>query len=323
MKKFLLLIILFIIFLCSRVSGQRFDGYSSMFSSYTTILDISSNFHWRLADGINTNFVDKFKLNARFIFNKNIQFVFEDRIRYENKNIKNKFADFYLNYTKRIKPNFEIPLFNYGTRLDIKLGIIEWIPTYTNIQLILENAEQFVNPSHIYGATLKSTTPLNAGNDLNLHFDAHTGDLLYNDIDAEIVNLFLDFRKTFKRQVGADIQAGLAQGSQHTLNFAYIFYTPQVENVSFTIKTGKLPSYDESPYGIHLGFMRKFKYIAVGAYYERRIDQNTKGEIAGISWSIIGPPALTKLVSTFNFYYDFNMDTIWMWLPLFNMSIRH
>ncbi len=323
MKKSLSVILLLFILLCSRSSGQHYDGYSSMFKPYRTVLDISSNFHWRLSDGINTNFVDKVKISARMIINQNFQFVFENKVRYQDKTIKNKFADFFLKYSKRIKPDFEIPLFNYGARLDIQLGIIEWIPTYTNIQLILENAEQFVNPYHIYGATLKSTTPLNAGNDLNLHFDAHTGDLLYNDIDAEIVNLFLDFRKTFKYQIGADIQAGHAQGSQHALNFAYIFYAPEVENVSFTFKTGKLPSYDESPYGIHLGFMRRFKYIAVGAYYEKRIDQNTEGEIAGISWSIIGPPELAKLVSTFSFHYDFNMDTIWMWLPLFNMSMRH
>ena len=133
----------------------------------------------------------------------------------------------------------------------------------------------------------------------------------------------MNYTKIFKYSLGLSTQIGIAQGSQHIVNFAQILYKPKLENLQCDVRIGKLPTYDETPYGIHLGITRRFKYISLGGYYEKRLNQNTKGEIAGVQWNIIEPPKLAKFVSTFNLFYDFNTNTIWMWIPILKINIQY
>lgn len=293
-----------------------FVPQSAMFGAY-------SNFHWFLNDGFDANFTDHLYLRASLKYGRNFELVVINKTKFKSDSHQNKFSDIYCNYRGNIKDNARVPIFRYGTYLNLKIGVIEWYPTYTNVQLILENAEKFINPSQIYGGSIISITPLTRDKSLNINIGAHTGDLMHNDLDAELVNLFLNYTKKFKYSLGVSTQVGIAQGSRHVVNFAQVLYQPRLEKMQFDIRIGKLPTNDETPYGIHLGINRTFKYISLGGYYERRLNQETKGEIAGISWNIIGPPKLAKFVSTFNLFYDFNTNTIWMWIPLLKIDIQY
>ncbi len=284
----------------------------------------SSNFHWYLNDGLKGDFTDQMYLQANLKYGRNLDFVIINKTKSRNGSVNNRFSDVYFNYRNNLKANANRPIFKYGLFLNLKIGVIEWYPTFTNVQMILENAEKFINPSQIYGGSIVSTIPITSDRSLNVHLGAHSGDLIHNNkLDAELLDLYLNYTKVFKYNLGVSAQIGIAQGSKHVVNFAHLLYQPKLEKVQFDVKMGKLPTIDQSPYGIHIGATRNFKYISLGGYYERRIDQNTKGEIAGVTWNIIGPPKLAKFVSTFNLFYDFNTNTIWMWIPLLKIDINY
>jgi len=323
LRNFILLI--FIIYLLGIKSVYSQDSIKKVpfFIPQTTSFSINSNFHWFINEGIHGKFVDQMYINANLRYNRNLQIVVINKTKLKNDTLQNKFSDIYFNYTNNFKANAKIPIFKYGSYLNLKVGMLEWFPTFTNVQLILENAEKYINPSQIYGGSIISITPLTRDIALNIHLGAHTGDLIYNKLDPELLDLYLNYTKIFKYSLGISTQIGIAQGSKHVVNFAHLLYQPKFEDIQFDVKIGKLPTIDETPYGIHLGFTRKFKYISLGGYYEKRLNQDTKGEIAGVSWSIIGPPKLAKFVSTFNLFYDFNTNTIWMWIPILKIDIRY
>jgi len=325
MKKRKYLLLVFFTYLSGITFGYSQDStkHVPFFIPQSTSFGISSNFHWFLNDGLKGDFTDQMYIQANLKYSRNFEFVIVNKTKSKNGSLQNKFSDIYFNYRNNFKANDKIPIFKYGSFVNLKVGIIEWYPTFTNVQLILENAEKFNNPSQIYGASMVSSTPLTKDKSLNVHLGAHTGDLINNNLNAELLDLYMNFTKIFKYNLGVSAQVGIAQGSKHVVNFAHLLYQPKIEKVQFDIKMGKLPTNDQTPYGIHLGATRKFKYISLGGYYERRLDQNTRGEIAGISWNIIGPPKLAKFVSTFNLFYDFNTNTIWMWIPLLKIDINY
>lgn len=289
----------------------------------STTIDLNTNFHWFMHKGLNSKWTDQMYINARFKYTRNIDIVIVNKTKSVNDKLENTFSDIYINYRNDFKANDKIPLFKYGSYLDLKIGMLEWFPTFTNVQLILENVDKYINPSHIYGGSVLSRTPLTRDKSLNFQLAAHTGDLIYNDLDPELLDLYLNYTKIFIYKLGISAQIGRAQGSKDFVNFAHIIYQPKLEEIQMDIKVGKLPTYEETPYGFHIGFSRNFKYISLGGYYEKRIDQNTKGNIAGVQWSIIGPPKLAKFVNTFNVFYDFNTTTLWMWIPIIKIDIQH
>ena len=321
--NYLLLIILAYLSGTTIVFSQDSIKHTPFFIPQSLSFNVNSNFHWYVNDGINTNFTDQMFVRADLKYSRNFDLIIINKTKSYNSDLQNRFSDAYFNYRNNFKADASIPIFRYGSYLDLKVGVIEWYPTFTNVQLILENAEKFLNPPQIYGGSLVSRTPLTNDRSLNVHLSAHTGDLINHKLDPQLLDLYLNYTKLFKYQLGISTQVGIAQGSKHVVNFAQILYQPKLENMQLDFKLGKLPTYDETPYGIHLGFTRKFKFISLGGYYERRLDQNTKGEIAGVQWSIVGPPKLAQLVSTFNLFYDFNTNTVWMWVPLIKIDISY
>jgi hypothetical protein len=119
------------------------------------------------------------------------------------------------------------------------------------------------------------------------------------------------------------MQFGIAQGCPEYINYAYLKYLPQWEKIHFTFKLGYLPTYGETPWGIHMGLYRNFKYIRLGGFYERRLNQNTTGEIGGITFGIIGPPKLAKFLRNFNVHFLLNSNKIWMMIPVVQLKIQH
>ena len=322
-RKYILLIIITYFSGITIVFSQDSIRKTPFFIPKISSLNINSNFHWFINDGINTNFTDQMYIRANFKYSYKFELVVINKTKLKNDTLQNKFSDIYFSYRNNFKANAKIPIFKYGSYLNLKVGILEWFPKFTNVQLILENAEKYINPSQIYGGSINSVTPLTRDRALKINLSAHTGDLINKELDPEILDLFLNYTKIFKYNLGVSTQIGIAQGSKHVVNFAHLLYKPKLENMQFDVRIGKLPTIDETPYGIHLGITRKFKYISLGGYYEKRLNQDTKGEIAGVSWSIIGPPKLAKFVSTFNLFYDFNTNTIWMWILILKIDIQH
>lgn len=322
-KKYLLLTILSCLSEIVCVFSQDSIKHTAFIIPQSTEISVRSNFHWFLNDGFDTNFTDQMYVQVSLKYSSNFEFVVINKSKWINNFLQNKFSDVYLNYHNNFKANANIPVFKYGTFLNLKIGVIEWYPTYTNIQLILANADKFINPDQIYGASITSITPLTSDNSLTIHLSAHTGDLIHKKLNPELLDLYTNYTKIFKYNLGLATQIGIAQGSQHVVNFAHILYQPKIEKMQFDFKLGKLPTIDESPYGIHVGFTRTFKYISIGGYYEKRLNQTAGTKIGGISWSIIGPPKLAKFVSAFNWIYDFNTNTIWMWIPILRIDIKN
>lgn len=323
LRNFILLIYIFFIAEIKYIYSQDTIEKMPFLIPQTTSFNVNSNFHWFISDGINTNFTDQMYVRANLKYSRNFELVVINKTKLKNDTLQNKFSDIYFSYRNNFKANEEIPVFKYGSLMNIKVGILEWYPSFTNVQLILENAEKYMNPPQIFGGSINSNTPLTRDRSLIINLGAHTGDLINKKLDPELYDLNMNYTKIFKYNLGISAQVGIAQGSQHLVNYAHILYQPKLEKMQIDVKIGKLPAYDVTPYGIHLGVTRKFKYISLGGYYEKRLNQNINGEIAGITWSIIGPPKLAKFVSTFNFFYDFNTNTIWMWIPIMKIDIQH
>jgi hypothetical protein len=322
LRRFIVLI--FILVVIKNISAQ--DSIKSkvpFFIPQKTSFCINSNFHWFISDGINSDFTDQMYVRANLKYTPNIELVIINKTKLENDTLLNRFSDLYFEYRKYFKANAKIPIFKYGSFLNIKLGMLEWYPLYTNTQLILENAEKFMNPPQIFGGSINSVVPLTRDRSLKTNLAAHTGDLINKKLEPELLDFNVNYTKIFKYNFGISAQVGIAQGSRHFVNYAHLLYQPKLENVQFDFKIGKLLAYDVTPYGIHLGINRKFKYISLGGYYEKRLNQSTKGEIAGINWCVIGPPKLAKFMSAFNCFYDFNTNTIWMWIPILKIDIQH
>ena len=322
-RNYLYLTILMYLISMAYSLAQTPAKQTPFFIPQSATFSANANFHWYLNDGIDANICDQIHLRAELKYRNNLSLVILNKTNFKGNYRNNKFSDIYFAFFKSFRSNKKIPVFKYGTSLNLKVGVIEWYPSFTNVQLILENAEKFINPPQIYGGSLVSVTPLTNNKALTFHFGGHTGNLINHTLDAELLDFYLNYTKVIKYDLGVAVQAGRAQGSQHIVNFANITYQPKLENLKFDIKAGKLPSVDQSPYGVHLGIVRTFKYIALGGYYEKRIDQHTRSEIAGIYWNIIGPPKLAKLISTFNLFYDFNTNRIWMWVPLIKLNIKY
>jgi hypothetical protein len=293
------------------------------FVPQATSFEVSTNFHWVTHDGIKDKFIDQMYINAYFKYIHGLQIVVTDKTKSVNGETKSRFSDIYITYTDNFRANANIPVFKYGLYLNVKAGMQEWIPTFTNTQLILENAEKYINPQEIYGGSIVCSAPVTRDRAFSIYFGAHTGDVVHHYTDPELLNLYASYTKMSRFNLGLSAQVGIAQGSRHIVNFAHLLYQPKFEELQCDIKAGKLPTVDAAPYGIHMGVKRDFKYISIGGYYEKRLYQNTRKQIAGISWHIIGPPKIAKFISTFNLFYDFNTNTVWMWIPFLKVDVQH
>lgn len=320
-------VIVIVVFLCpasiSLLFSQDTTQKRSVFLPQQATFNNNLNFRWFLNDGFNAQFIEQMYNGVRFQFSNNIDVFVQHKTFFAGDSVRHVLSDVRLSYYKLFTPSDNIPVLSNGAILDVKLGMFEWFPTYSNVQQIIENADKFIYPSKIYGGSILLNSPLTKDQSLRFQFAAHSGDLINKELDPELLDVFLNYTRLFKYEIGVSAQVGQAQGSQHVVNYAHLLFQPKIEKLSFNVKLGKLPTYDNTPYGFHIGLSREFKYVLLGGYYERRLNQDTKGHIAGFSWHIKGPPALAKFVSTFSFIYDINSNTVWMWIPLLKIDIQY
>lgn len=317
-----LVLVSLVLMSCSLYSRDSL-GTRSPFLPLESGINSRLGFRWFLNDGFNARFIEQSYNGLEVSFKHNISLTVQHKTFFRDDAIHHHLSDLRVSYRKLFTPEDNIPILEYGTFLYVKAGVFEWFPTHTNVQQIIENAEAYITPPIIYGGSGYLRAPLLKDRSLQMYLGAHSGDLINNEAEAELFNAFLHYEKTVIFNLGVSARAGKAQASKHLVNHAYLFYRPKMEKLSLDIQAGKLPAYDQSPYGIHLGMYRDFKYVRLGGYYQRRLNQQTKGEIAGVSWNITGPPRLAKIVNSFNIIYDFNTNTIWMWMPLLKLDIEY
>ncbi len=286
-------------------------------------LQAHSSLYWPMYEGLDGWSAHRTYLHARLYFSDALSIEARNITTHSKLPMENRFATACFRYQNALFKGQEVALMPHGAHIDLRVGMIEWTPVVTDTRIIMDNAQSFLSPPVVYGATAAVTIPILQDRSLTLFAAGHSGDYLHGELPAELTDLHLNYSKIFIHNLGIQAQAGKAFGSKHLVNHAHLSWQPRWEKLTITIKAGKLPAYDQSPYGIHLGAYRNFKYVGLGGYYERRINQNTKGNIAGIRWSITGPPKVVRVVNEFNIIFDFNTTSWWVMIPLIKLNIDH
>lgn len=103
---------------------------------------------------------------------------------------------------------------------------------------------------------------------------------------------------------------------------AFVHYSPTLfGDLRIDLRAGKLPGMDQTPYGARISLEKPFKYVALGGYYERRLNQPAGRQIMGFSWRVISPPILAKLMGTFLLAYDLRTNALRATIPFIKMNI--
>jgi len=200
--------------------------------------------------------------------------------------------------------------------LNIQAGKLEWYPRFTDPQLILEKIDLYLNPPALYGAIFMLDAEIIHNGYLSYHLGANTGDLKDKIYKGGISYSLFRSRIGIFQDFGTYVQLGKSEGSIFLINEAYFYYTPMLyKTVRLDARTGKLPGIEDTPYGFHLGAEILLKYIAIGGYYEKRIDQKKKDQIVGFYWRIIGPEFLATFMNEFRLLYDTNTNTLRFNIP--------
>ncbi len=229
-----------------------------------------------------------------------------------------RLAEAYLRYSAKL------PVPPFGLRAIVKAGKIERYPRLSDIELIMEHWDKFLNPDRFYGADVSLDMPLARSGWLNAHADGISGDLASTKPEPHLYNAFLRLTPDlFVKDFGLTAQVGRSEETKHWVSEAVVRYSPTVlRDLTLDLRAGRLPGRDSTPFGARISVWKPFKYIELGAYYERRLNQPAGTQFMGFSWRIIGPPWLARFMSTFLISYDTNTNTLWAHIPFVEVDIR-
>jgi len=214
-------------------------------------------------------------------------------------------------------------VFSRNLTINLNAGKLEWYPNISEPQLIIENYDLFTNPPFLYGGSLRADYILFEKGLLSAHLGAYGGYVSNMDYKVEIpdANLLTDYEVL--KNTGIHLQIGRTTGARHFINESYLFFRPLLYNtVRFDLRAGKLPGFDNTPYGIHIGAEGIYKYLALGLFWEKRLNQEKQSEYFGFSWRIIGPEELAFLFNTFQILYDTNTKTLRFLIPFLNVTFK-
>jgi hypothetical protein len=229
-----------------------------------------------------------------------------------------RLAEAYLRYSAKL------PVPPYGLRAIVKAGKLERYPRFRDIELIMENWDEYLNPVRFYGADVGLDMPLVRSGWLNAHADGISGDLASSKPEPHLYNAFLRFTPNlFVKDFGVTAQVGRSEETDDWVSEAVVRYSPTVfRDLKVDLRAGRLPGRDSTPFGARISVEKPFKYIALGAYYERRLNQPAGTQFMGFSWRIIGPPWLARFLNTLLICYDTNSNTLWAHIPFVEVEIR-
>ncbi|MCF8229595.1 MAG: hypothetical protein K9G58_06030 [Bacteroidales bacterium] len=279
---------------------------------------------WEFNDGLTGQSLNELRLRGQLYTRSGLGLLIENKSRFfPDQATENDFSQVYLQYAHSFSHKGWFPLFKNGTNLLVKAGRIEWYPVFKDIRLISENLELYRQPYSFHGLLVDLNMPLLKDKSLALRFNAHSNDIIEGDEEARIRNLYVSYRKNIYKKFGIAAQLGEMEGTRYLVNYAYFFYRPVIEKVQLGFKAGKLLSLDEIPYGFEVRIEREFNFIALGAYYQRRIDQQayfeelgTNSQIFGFTWRFLKPRILKHIMDTYQLVYDTNTETLRFVIPI-------
>jgi hypothetical protein len=310
------------VFLCANPNNNQAQNLSLKPTQFS--FDTYTYGMWEFNDGLTGQSLNELRFRAQMLTKSGLGVLIENKSRfYQDKSTENDFSQYYLQYAKSLSHKGWFPLFKFPSQVLLKAGKIAWYPTFRDIRLISENLGLFRDPYSFYGISADIRMPLLKDRSLVARVSGYSNDFKDNKQDAEIRNAYLGYKKNLYKNFGFAIQAGKMQGSIHLINFAYLFYRPKIEKIQLGFKVGKLLSLDQIPYGFEARIEREFKFIALGFYYQRRIDQKSyydkisnNSQIFGFTWRFIGPKFLKKIIDTYQLVYDSNTETLRFSIPI-------
>lgn len=236
---------------------------------------------------------------------------------YEFNKRSTRLSQLYMQYSNMF------PIFKFDLTTNIRIGKLEYFPSYNEPQLILDNIDQFLNPPSFYGAIFTADMSFWKPIRLEGHFNANTADLNNTNSKGSINDAYLSINPETKFKLGARVSAGKIQGTKYGVNEAYAYYSPMVQKIfRLDLRAGKLPGLDQTPYGVRIGGEGYFKYFALGAYYERRINQKNDEKFIGFYWRIINPPEVVSFLNSYQIIYDTNSDILRFNIPFLTITLK-
>ncbi len=210
-----------------------------------------------------------------------------------------------------------------GIDYTARAGKLEWYPSFTDPRLVVEHIDQFLNPIGYHGLSLSAGAMLYAPYRISAYAEGISGDLIDQKVKPELTEAVLRAEPQLIGDLGLRAQVGKSPASIHAVNWAYLSYRPTfLDYLTLDLRAGKLPAFDESPYGVHVELIGTFTYVELGGYYERRIDQAPGTQILGFYYRIIGPPLLARILGTYQVLYDFNTNTLRFTIPFIAVNFN-
>jgi hypothetical protein len=285
-------------------------------------LDVNGDGKWELEEGLGGKWVDEIRFLGAVELSDEWRIVAVDEMRFDDNTTSNALTRAFIHYHKVFKFNKEKIGVPQSVSINVKAGLLEWYPSLNDPRLVAENIDKYFNPESFYGSSVQVRVPIDKKELLTAYVGAHTGDVLDASVKPALQDAYLILRLPLVKNTLINAQFGRYQGSKHLVNFCYLQYKPKVELVTFDVRAGKLPALDQSPYGIHIGVSRPFKFIEIGGYYQRRIDMIGNKQIFGVTWRFLKPKKLVEVMNTYNFLYDSNSNTLRFIIPFIHLNIN-
>lgn len=233
---------------------------------------------------------------------------------YEFNKRNTRLSELYIQYFH----NFN--LLKRDININIRAGKLEYYPSYTDLRLIIDNIDLFTNPAPYYGGMINTNIILDKKLNFGANLSANIGSF-NSSFQSRITNAYLEFRPTFNKNFGLDVSAGKFEGTLYAFNEAAFKLNTKYKDIfQFTVKAGKLVGIDETPYGLQLGLEGYFKYVMLGASFERRLNQMNDVRYIVFYWRIINPPEATEFINSFNLIYDTNNDVLRFNIPFLTIN---
>jgi hypothetical protein len=286
--------------------------------------DLTGHVTWDFNEGAKGGWIDWVYFSSSLNFS-HFRFVFADQLRfYDNGIVINYLEQAYLNLfhvftqSKKVIPK--------DTRVYLKLGLIKWQPTYTDIVLVSEKyMSEYLSPENtpVIGAGAGIILPLIKKNMLLIQVDDLAGYYLGTTVFTNVVkNAFLQGNLTLYKKLSVHAQAGLADGYSKVFNYGYLEYEPKIEQLYCDFRVGYLPGYESNPWGIGISVRRPFNFVELGAYYQYRFGWDIhNAQIAGFTFRFLKPQKLVEIWNAYNFWYNFYNNTFYFNIPIIRINL--
>lgn len=312
---------LFTFLITSPVLSQQSD--ESYFKPRSFTLDISADGKQGLSKDDPGFAINEIRLRNTLEFEKVFSLVSvlkskrgEDADWYNFNKRKQKLAQLYL------QASGSVELFERDLTMNFQAGKLEYYPNYIDPELIKENLDRYLEPPDFYGSIMQLNYDIYDPLRIKSFFSGYYG--YFTDTKknhGSLTNAYINANPELIEYGGINIKAGLTEGSKYAVSEAYAYYAPVIENtVQIDLRAGKLIGIDAYPYGARIGAEILLKYIAIGGYYERRINQPSNERFFGIYWRLIGPPELVKFFGDYQLIYDTNTNTIRFNIPFLKIK---